>query len=41
LLSAGIAVLAFVAVALAKVSLLLVVGILAPLSVAVAWRKLP
>lgn len=41
LLSAFIAVLAFVAVALAKLSLLAVVAVLAPLSVAFAWRRLP
>ena len=40
LLSAGLALLAFVAVALAKLSLLPVVAILAPLSIALAWWKL-
>ena len=39
LLPASIAVLAFVAVALAQVSLLVVVAVLAPISVALAWRR--
>lgn len=40
LLPAGIALLAFLAVAIAKLSLLPVVAILAPLSIALAWWKL-
>jgi hypothetical protein len=39
LLPASVAVLAFVAVALAQVSLLVVVAVLAPISVALAWRR--
>jgi chromate transporter len=39
LLPASIAVLAFVAVALAQVSLLVVVAVLAPISVSLAWRR--
>ena len=41
LVSAGMAVLAFAAVALLELPLLAVVAVLAPLSVALAWRSLP